>query len=108
MLLRLPPRTYILQVRQQLVLPNIDLNAFKQHDFAESNIELSCAAESPTRSEPQQRHAFEPEEHLRRQLQRFVMVHVLKRQVQFGHLRQNSRYSSEETNCYSDAHVTPL
>src|SRR5271157_1145157 len=36
------------------------------------NIELSCAAESPTRSEPLQRHAFEKEDHLRRQLQRFV------------------------------------
>jgi hypothetical protein len=39
---------------------------------AKSNIELSCAAESPTRSEPQQRHPCEKEGHLRRQLQRFV------------------------------------
>ena len=38
-----------------------------------SNIELSCAAESPTRSEPEQRHPYEREYHLRRQLQRFVM-----------------------------------
>ena len=36
------------------------------------NIELSCAAESPARSEPQRRHSYEKEDHLRRQLQRFV------------------------------------
>ena len=36
-------------------------------------MELSCAADSPARSEQQQRHSCEPEEHLRRQLQRFVM-----------------------------------
>ena len=36
------------------------------------NIELSCAAESPARSEPQQRHPYEKEDHLWRQLQRFV------------------------------------
>jgi hypothetical protein len=36
------------------------------------NIELSCAAESPARSEPQQRYHLESEDYLRRQLQRFV------------------------------------
>jgi hypothetical protein len=36
------------------------------------NIELSCAAESPARSEPQRRHTFEQEDNFRRQLQRFV------------------------------------
>jgi len=38
-----------------------------------SNIELSCAADSPARSEPKRRHLYEPEDRLRRQLQRFVM-----------------------------------
>src|SRR5271157_2444188 len=37
------------------------------------NIELSCAAESPARSEPQRRHLDESKGHLRRQLQRLVM-----------------------------------
>jgi hypothetical protein len=36
-------------------------------------IELSCAAESSARSEPQQRHPYKKEDHLRRQLQRFVI-----------------------------------
>jgi hypothetical protein len=44
-------------------------------NLKQPNIELSCAAESPARSEPQQRHPFEPEDNLRRQLQRFVMHH---------------------------------
>ena len=39
------------------------------------NIELSCAAESSARSEPQQRHSYEREGHFRRQLQRFVSHH---------------------------------
>ena len=38
-----------------------------------SNAEFSCAAESPARSEPQQRHLYEREDHLRRQLQRDVI-----------------------------------
>jgi hypothetical protein len=42
------------------------------------NIELSCAAASPARSEPQQRHSYEKEDHLRRQLQRFVMTRPVK------------------------------
>jgi len=45
------------------------------------NIELSCAAESPARSEPQQRHLYEPEDNLRRQLQRFVMYPPLNVQL---------------------------
>ena len=42
------------------------------NDLDPYNIELSCAAESPTRSEPQQRHPYEKEDYLRRQLQRLV------------------------------------
>ena len=43
------------------------------------NIELSCAAESQARSEPQQRHSLETADHLRRQLQRFVTWTFLQR-----------------------------
>jgi hypothetical protein len=42
------------------------------------NMELSCAAESPARSEPQRRHPCEKEDHLRRQLKRFVMSLVFR------------------------------
>ena len=38
------------------------------------NIELSCAAESPARSQPRQPASVEPELNLRRQLQRLVMT----------------------------------
>src|SRR5271157_345743 len=48
-------------------------DAATEAHLKEPNIELSCAAASPARSEPQQRHSGEPEDHLRRQLQRFVM-----------------------------------
>src|SRR5271157_2260902 len=45
------------------------------------NIELSCAAASPARSEPQRRHSYEKEDHLRRQLQRFVRLFLASKRT---------------------------
>jgi hypothetical protein len=51
-------------------IPAVGIRIYRK--LGQPNIELSCAAESPARSEPQQRHSYEKEDHLRRQLQRFV------------------------------------
>jgi hypothetical protein len=45
-------------------------------NLSQHNIEFSCAAESDLQ-EPQQRHLYEKKDHLRRQLQRFVMFSLV-------------------------------
>jgi hypothetical protein len=63
------------------------------------NIELSCAAESPTRSEPQQRHLYESEDHLRRQLQRFVRCSLCS--------RRNQCLAHDVSPCHLKARLKP-
>jgi len=47
--------------------------------YGAPNAEFSCVPESPTRSEPRQRHPHETEDHLGRQLQRDVMTRSLSK-----------------------------